>query len=278
MLRCSGCSASYQVNDIRVPPDGIRVRCPSCGHVFRLRRAQLGVAQAEPSPHPATSAPAPPRAETPAAPSAPSVAAGPDALPGLERPGLGGAFSRPPVAPAAPKPTADWREASEPAAPRFRWDDAGTPREQTLALGGTEPASRRLETPPFRPGGSAAPSRGAAAPSPARSAPAAAAPAPTATPTPAPASAPPPEPAAEDAGVHERARRLARVLVSDILVYNQPARDRALREGNLIAVLGTEVDKAWALYKAKVDRGLADCTTYFKDALNEILANGQKVF
>jgi hypothetical protein len=81
-----------------------------------------------------------------------------------------------------------------------------------------------------------------------------------------------------DPSVHERARRLARVLVSDILVYNQPARDRALREGNLISALGTEVDKAWALYKAKVDRGVADSTTYFKDALNEILANGQKVY
>jgi hypothetical protein len=189
------------------------------------------------------------------------------------------------VAPSEPKPAPDWRETTEPATPRFRWDDAGTSREQTLALGGTEPAAaRRLETPPFRPGGSAAPRRPAPAPAPARSTPAEAAPRPTAAPAwsaeaeAAPTPTPAPEPDSVDPSVHERARRLARVLVSDILVYNQPARDRALREGNLISALGTEVDKAWALYKAKVDRGVADSTTYFKDALNEILANGQKVY
>jgi hypothetical protein len=76
----------------------------------------------------------------------------------------------------------------------------------------------------------------------------------------------------------ERARRLARVLVSDILVYNQEARDRALREGNLMAALGVEINKAWELYKSKVSQQVVGTTTYFKDALNEILAEGEKIF
>ena len=72
--------------------------------------------------------------------------------------------------------------------------------------------------------------------------------------------------------------RLARVLVSDILVYNQEARDRALREGRLVSALGGEINKAWELYKSKVGPEVASSTTYFKDALNEILAEGEKIF
>jgi hypothetical protein len=77
---------------------------------------------------------------------------------------------------------------------------------------------------------------------------------------------------------HDRARRLARVLVSDILVYNQEQRDRALREGTLPSALATEIDKAWDLYKSKVGPDLASATTYFKDALNDILADGAAIF
>jgi predicted Zn finger-like uncharacterized protein len=75
-----------------------------------------------------------------------------------------------------------------------------------------------------------------------------------------------------------RAKRLARVLVSDILCYNQEKRDQALIDGNLMAVLGDEIKKSWELYKEKVGPGIAKSTNYFKEALNEILADGQSVF
>ncbi len=76
----------------------------------------------------------------------------------------------------------------------------------------------------------------------------------------------------------DRARRLARVLVSDILCYNQDKRDRALLDGDLMTELGDEIKKSWELYKEKVGPELANSTNYFKEALNEILADGQKVF
>jgi predicted Zn finger-like uncharacterized protein len=75
-----------------------------------------------------------------------------------------------------------------------------------------------------------------------------------------------------------RAQRLARVLVSDILCYNQAKRDQALIDGNLMTVLGDEIKKSWELYKEKVGPEIAKSTNYFKEALNEILADGQKVF
>ena len=76
----------------------------------------------------------------------------------------------------------------------------------------------------------------------------------------------------------DRARRLARVLVSDILWYNRERRDAALRDGTLMTTLGEDIKKSWELYKEKVGPETAHSTNYFKDALNEILANGQQVF
>ena len=76
----------------------------------------------------------------------------------------------------------------------------------------------------------------------------------------------------------DRAKRLARVLVSDILIYNREKRDQALSDGTLMTVLGEEIKKSWELYKEKVGSELASSTNYFKEALNEILADGQEVF
>jgi predicted Zn finger-like uncharacterized protein len=99
----------------------------------------------------------------------------------------------------------------------------------------------------------------------------------------APARASAPAPAAPSKHARggkgeDRAKRLARVLVSDILYYNRERRDQALREGNLMTALSEEIKKSWELYKEKVGPEAAQSTSYFKEALNEILADGQEVF
>jgi len=76
----------------------------------------------------------------------------------------------------------------------------------------------------------------------------------------------------------ERSKRLARVFVSDILVYNKEKRDKGLEKGDLMTVLGPEIKKAWEAYKEKVGPNVVESTDYFRDALNEILADGRKVF
>ncbi|HEU4928751.1 MAG TPA: zinc-ribbon domain-containing protein, partial [Candidatus Krumholzibacteria bacterium] len=45
----------------------------------------------------------------------------------------------------------------------------------------------------------------------------------------------------------DRAKRLARVLVSDILYYNRERRDEALRDGTLMSALSEEIKKSWEL-------------------------------
>lgn len=76
----------------------------------------------------------------------------------------------------------------------------------------------------------------------------------------------------------DRAKRLARVFVSDILVYNKEKRDHGLAKGDLITVLGPEIKKAWEAYKEKIGAEVSESSEYFRCALNDILADGQKVF
>jgi predicted Zn finger-like uncharacterized protein len=77
---------------------------------------------------------------------------------------------------------------------------------------------------------------------------------------------------------HARARRLARALVSDIAVYNPERRERSLREGNLRREFRDEIRKSWDEYVSQIGNQIAQETSYFRDALNEILAGGDRVF
>ena len=76
----------------------------------------------------------------------------------------------------------------------------------------------------------------------------------------------------------QKARRLARALVSDMIVYQPDKRQRALKEGNLKQAFEEEIKKSWEEYNQQVGDDLAKSTPFFTDALNEILAGGQKIF
>jgi hypothetical protein len=105
---------------------------------------------------------------------------------------------------------------------------------------------------------------------------------------PAPPSAPPaaPRPAAPARPVNpflsqdpgQKARRLARALISDLTVYYPDRRKKGLESGTLKQEFAEEIRKSWEEYTDQVGKELAESTTYFTDALNEILAGGQKVF
>ena len=76
----------------------------------------------------------------------------------------------------------------------------------------------------------------------------------------------------------QKARRLARALVSDIVVYHPEKRQEGLRHGTLKQIFEEEIKKSWEEYAEQVGRELAESTTYFTDALNEILGDGSKLF
>ncbi len=256
-VRCPGCQAAYRLEAEQIPAAGLRVRCPGCGNVFRVRGVESVPAVTLATPalgieRPEFTRPAPaPQSGSSARPSQDS--ARPLDLERDNRRPPRAAPPRPlPTQKVMPRPLSGGLGTPPPAAPARRPQWQG---ERTLELGstGTASAPPRLETAPFKPGMAKA--------APASPRPGSEIPRPTAS-----------------AAAHERARRLARALVSDILVYNQSARDRALQQGNLSSALGGEVNKAWDVYKAKVDADVLRSTSYFKDALNEILADGQIVF
>lgn len=187
------------------------------------------------------------------------------------------------------------RREAEPAAPPSASAPAAAVAPPPAARSWTAPpavapaAPPPAGLPPFRPASPPAPAfRAPAPPPPALPAmPAAAAPAPPAAATrhPAtslqsPAAAPPRRPTnpflSQDP--EARARRLARALVSDIVVYHPAKRRDALRDGSLKLLFEEEIRKSWDEYVDQVGRELADSTTFFTDALNEILADGQPVF
>jgi hypothetical protein len=76
----------------------------------------------------------------------------------------------------------------------------------------------------------------------------------------------------------QRARRLARALVSDLVAYHPQKREEGLRAGTLKSIFREEIRKSWEEYVAQVGAPTAESTTHFQDALNEILAGGRKVF
>lgn len=75
-----------------------------------------------------------------------------------------------------------------------------------------------------------------------------------------------------------RARRLARALVSDLVVYHPEKRQRGLAEGNLKDLFAEEIRKSWEEYTEQVGEDVAATTPYFTEALNEILAEGRALF
>ena len=70
---------------------------------------------------------------------------------------------------------------------------------------------------------------------------------------------------------------MARALVSDMIVYQPEKRQRALAAGNVKEAFDEEIKKSWEEYVQQVGTELANSTPFFNEALNEILAGGQKI-
>jgi len=76
----------------------------------------------------------------------------------------------------------------------------------------------------------------------------------------------------------QKARRLARALISDMLVYHPEKRQQGIRDGTLPQLFKDEIQKSWLEYTEQVGLELAQSTPFWTEALNEILAGGHKLF
>lgn len=266
-VSCPNCATVYRVDPAKVPVGGVRARCNVCSAVFAVRREGEAPAAPSQSPAPALREPvaaaaAPPRAEPPK----------PQPVPEPLRPEPPRAAPRPaaPLAtpanptPAPPRPVAPPRPAAPAAGPVAR------PTPGPASLPPAAPVARPVAAPP-PPSAPAAP----AAPRPAS--PAAAGPAAPKPAPPPPSGSRPTNPfLSQDPSL--KARRLARALISDMVVYHPGKRQEGLRDGNLKELFEEEIKKSWEEYAEQVSREVAESTPYFREALNEILAGGRQIF
>jgi predicted Zn finger-like uncharacterized protein len=238
-LECSGCSTRYTIDDAIIPPQGAKIRCRKCGAVIDVP-AKGAAPRVEPAP-----------TATPVVPASPPP---------------------PPVSYTAPSPRPAAPPSHAPAAAPATHGESGA-FSFVSGNGGEAATGFERTAPPAAAPAMSAPQAPAPTPSP-HAAPAPASPAPApAVAAPIPEGLPP-----EEKARHEKARRLARVLASDIAIYNREKKDRGLAEGNLVAVLGYEIKKSWEIYKERVGADFANATPYFRDALNDLLAEGKKIF
>lgn len=76
----------------------------------------------------------------------------------------------------------------------------------------------------------------------------------------------------------QRARRLARALVSDLVAYHPQKREEGLRDGTLRPLFREDIKKSYEEYVEQVGRETAEGSPHFQEALNEILAGGRRLF
>ena len=82
----------------------------------------------------------------------------------------------------------------------------------------------------------------------------------------------------EEKKLHQRARRLAKALASDLVLYNQDKVEKGLRDGTLAQLLGPEIRRSWEYYCQQVPEHIVKSTDYFKELLNKIVGKGKQIF
>jgi hypothetical protein len=80
--------------------------------------------------------------------------------------------------------------------------------------------------------------------------------------------------AADDEALHEEARRLARLLVSEIKLYNEEQVEEGRRNRDLYERLKDDIDRSRQMYEERVEPRVLRSTDYFYQELVRILAAG----
>ncbi|MEO7327005.1 MAG: zinc-ribbon domain-containing protein, partial [Minicystis sp.] len=154
-VECDGCKAPYQIDEKRIPPNGLKMRCPKCGtNLVVMKPADTGAAPEADLPAKAGSPPAkaaPPRPPPPKGPPpAPKPAGAPPALPAAKA-----APPKPPPPPrivAKPAPIEDELSGSDIESDWGEDDESNLPEaaKNQPGLGGMR---GRAEPPPVSMGG-----------------------------------------------------------------------------------------------------------------------------
>jgi hypothetical protein len=78
----------------------------------------------------------------------------------------------------------------------------------------------------------------------------------------------------EEGKKHDEARRFARLLVSEIKLYNEPKVDQGRRNKDLYERLKEDIDRSRQMYDERISDDVRKVSNYFYDELVRILADG----
>jgi hypothetical protein len=81
--------------------------------------------------------------------------------------------------------------------------------------------------------------------------------------------------AADRKDPHERAKRLARLIVGDIVLYNRAKITEGIRNDTLFQVLEKELEEGRQYYQKHVDPAVTGQADYFNLAVVDILVKGR---
>jgi hypothetical protein len=73
------------------------------------------------------------------------------------------------------------------------------------------------------------------------------------------------------------ARRIARALVSELLLGRREKRDEAMNRGVILSALGHDILDVYERYRERVGEELAGETRFFQEAVNEIIGDGETI-
>lgn len=75
---------------------------------------------------------------------------------------------------------------------------------------------------------------------------------------------------------HVKARRLARIIVSDIVLYNQAKVEEGVRKGSFHELLADDIKEGRALYERRVSEEVRQASSYLEDAFGELIARKKR--
>lgn len=246
-VSCPSCSTSFPVDPTKVPEEGVLAQCSMCPEVFEVTRPDE--ADLAPAVEVETEVEPEPVIEEPAVEEAPVVEAPSDAEELVFETSDGGGMD----SAVSAVEEVEEEEVDEPV-PEHAFGDQEITFDEPLVA--PEEEALEAEAP-------------AVEPEPALEEPV------------AEAEPEPEAPAVVQFGKRDpsdKAKSLARSLVSDILAYYKDKHAQSLAAGTLVPDFDEEVEKSWKEYTDQVDDEILANNTFFNDALNEILAEGQSVF
>ncbi len=82
--------------------------------------------------------------------------------------------------------------------------------------------------------------------------------------------------ASEDSEAHVKARRLARLIVSDIALYNQDRVEDGVRNDSFHMLLEEEIQEGRALYERRIPAEVRNGTSYLEEAFEELISQKKR--